>query len=286
MISNISWFVYSISATITFGIALSLYKVPAIKNVSKISASLWTVTVSFLLSCLFFYKYFALTNAKVILFSAIWGVQFTSIITLQMLALKKMETNTLFPLTTITSLIITLVFGILFFNQGLSTLQVLGMLGAVLIIIAYTAPKEKIRGFSLNALVIASGIVALSVIGKIVQKIAADQIDIHIMQIFQYAFAIVAALTLLFTFHKKDWKKQIHSGAKIGSFIGIFSFIGGYLLLIALTKGPFPLITTIHSSYIFITALLGFFIFKEKLNTRKVILILLALIAIALMRLG
>ena len=68
--------------------------------------------------------------------------------------------------------------------------------------------------------------------------------------------------------------------------IGILSFFGGYALYLALTKGPFPLITSIHSLYILITALTAYVLFNEKLTPRKIVLLLFAIIAIILIRVG
>ena len=68
--------------------------------------------------------------------------------------------------------------------------------------------------------------------------------------------------------------------------IGVFGFFGGYAFLTALTKGPFSLITSIHSLYIFITALASYLLFKERLTKKKIILLFLAIVAILLIRLG
>ena len=127
----------------------------------------------------------------------------------------------------------------------------------------------------------------MSAFNKVLQKIVADSFDIHAFQIYQYLFATLISAAILFLAHRKNWKQELFSGAiKIGSIIGVFGFLGGYALFIALAKGPFPLVTAIHSLYILITAIIAFFMFNEELTLKKILLICLAIIAVLLMRLG
>ena len=134
---------------------------------------------------------------------------------------------------------------------------------------------------------VGSGIIFISAFNKVLQKVVAGKFDIHVFQIYQYLFAAIFALLIYLILHRRDWKTHIFSGGLgVGSLIGVFSFFGGYAFYIALTKGPFPLVTSVHSLYILITALTAYFLFKEQLTMKKIFLLLLAIAAVVLIRIG
>ena len=216
----------------------------------------------------------------------IWGVSFTCLVLLQMYALKHVDTNVLFPITTVASLMVTVITGIFFFSDHISIIQTFGVILAVITIFSFLYKGGKIQ-YTRLLIGVGSGIIFISAFNKILQKVVAGKFDIHAFQVYQYLFAAMFALLIYLVFHRHDWKAHIFSGGLgIGSLIGVFSFFGGYSLYIALTKGPFPLITSVHSLYIFITTLTAYFLFKEQLSAKKIFLLLLAIVAVVLIRIG
>lgn len=216
----------------------------------------------------------------------IWGVSFPGIMLLQMYALEHIDTNVLFPITTTTSLVITVLFGIFAFNEYLTVLQGFGIVLAVITVFLFLFKRGRMR-FAPLVLGVGSAIIFISAFNKVLQKIVADNFDIHAFQVYQYIFATLVALLILLLVHKKNSKKELLSGGfKIGVPIGLFSFFGGYALFVALTKGPFSLITSVHSLYIFATAISAYFLFREKITPHKIMLMALAVLAVILIRLG
>jgi drug/metabolite transporter (DMT)-like permease len=280
------WFLFSLAATLLFGVAMALYKLPSAKNHNRFVATFWSLVVPTILSFIFFHSYLSLSTPAMIWTALLWGITFTCIVLLQMYALSHVDTNILFPITTTASLIITVLVVIFFFNEHISVLQTLGFILAAVAIFSFLCKGGKMQ-YSRLLIGFGSGIIFISVFNKVLQKIITDKFNIRVFQIYQYLFAAIFALLIYLVLHRRDWKTHIFSGGLgIGSLIGVFSFFGGYALYIALVKGPFPLITSIHSLYILITALTAYFLFKEQLTAKKIFLLLLAIVAIVLIRIG
>lgn len=282
----LSWLPFSLLATICFGISTSLLKIPTLKGHSKVASAFWLISFSTLLSIVFFHSHLLSPDPRTLILAAVWGVSFAMILMLQMYALTKIDSNVLFPIGTTLSLIVTVAIGLFVFAERLSELQIVGVLLAIASIYFFVYQKGKLRFSPLVIWVIIS-IVSFSAFGKIVQKIAADDVDIFAFQMYQYIFGMIFVLAVYLVMNKGRYKALFSSKAIFwGSLNSIFSFFGGWAILTALTMGPFTLITAIHSTYILVTAVIGWIFFKENLNARKVFLICLAIVAIVLMRVG
>ncbi len=283
---QLSWFLFSLAATVLLGVAMAFYKLPSAKNHNRFVATFWSLVIPAVLSFIFFYSYLPLSTPAMMWTALLWGVTFTCIVLLQMYALGHVDTNVLLPITTTTSMVITILVGIFFFQEHVSIVQALGITLAVVTIFSFLYKGGKLQ-YSRLLISIGLGIILISAFNKILQKIVADSFDIHAFLIYQYLFAAAFSLLIYLVLHRRDWKAHIFSGGLgIGSLIGVFGFFGGYALLVALTRGPFPLITSIHSLYILITALTAYFLFQEKLTTKKVLLLLVAILAVVLIRVG
>lgn len=283
---NLSWFVFSISAVVLFGVSTAFYKLPTLRGQNKPATTFWVLLFSELFSLIFFWKHLSVLSPHAFFLAALWGVSFALITMLQIYALEHVDTNTLFPITTTLSLVTSVLLGIVLFNDALSFLQYGGIVLAIIAIYLFLYKKGKIQHSRL-ILWIGTAIVFLSVFNKIIQKFAADVVEIHSYQIWQYVFGALFALLVVLILNKEKWKDAVFSGSfNSGLVISIPAFFGGWAILVALTKGPFSLITALHSMYIFVSALVGYLVFKEKLTTKKVFLILLALVAILIIRLG
>ena len=282
----ISWFPFSILATLLFGIAMAFYKLPAAKNQSKYAVSFWQLFFNFVFSLIFFYKLVPLINMDTVLFGAVWGLVFLLQSLLQMQALKDLDTNMLYPVTTSLSLLGSVLFGILFFRDHLSWIQVMGIILVLITVFLFSYKGKKLQ-YSKEIIVIGLGIAFFSAFGKILQKFAVGNVDLQALQITQYLSATFFSLIMYTLIHRKEFKKHIFSKTvKSGLMISVPSFLGGYMWLIALSKGPFTLVTSIHSLYIIIVAVVAYFVFKEKLTARKLFLIALAVLATILIRIG
>ncbi len=132
-----------------------------------------------------------------------------------------------------------------------------------------------------------AGIVFLSWFNKVLQKLVANQFEIRSFFIYQYAFATIFALLLFIYFHRQDKLIQFSKKSFLaGSALGSCGFLGSYALMTALTKGPLTLITSLHSLYILVTALVAWIVFNEELNAKKLLLLGAAVVAVILLKVG
>ena len=138
--TTLSWFPFSILATICFGVAMAFYKLPSAKNQSRYAVSFWQLFFNLALSLVFFYKFIPLTNMSTVLYGSAWGLSFLLLSLLQMKALKDIDTNMLFPITTSLSLVVTVLFGVFFFKDYISLIQIIGM---ILVVIAVSLFSYK-----------------------------------------------------------------------------------------------------------------------------------------------
>lgn len=283
---ELTWFPYSLAATLLFGVSMAFYKLPSAKNHNRFVAAFWSFIIPTVFALVFFHSYLPLTTAPMVWTAMLWGFTFMCIVLLQMYALGHVDTNVLFPITTTASLVLTVLVGVLFFQEHPSAVQYIGIALAVVTVFSFLHKGGKAQ-YSRLLIGVGSGIIFISAFNKVLQKIVANNFDIHAFQIYQYAFSSIFALILFLILHRHNWKSHLVAGGlRVGSLIGIFSFFGGYALYVALTKGPFPLITSVHSLYMFITALVAYFLFREQLTPRKIFLLFLAINAVVLIRIG
>lgn len=282
-----SWFFYSVAATTLFGIGSAIHKLPVERGESKALASFWSILTAFVLSLMLFNSYLASTSNLMIILALIFGISFAILRLLHMSILKHLETNVIFPINTTVSLVILVLVGLVVFNETVSLIQGLGIILVVVVISLFMNKGGKIKDHWRLILMAAATILA-SVAVKVSYKLGADLVDIHSLQIYQYGFAVLFSLIILLGRHAKKGRGSAFFGGsmRVGIAIGLFSFFGGYALLIALAKGPFSLIISIHSLYILVTAILGYLLFKEKVTKKKIFLILASILAILFIRLG
>jgi len=283
----LGWFLFSVASFVLLGTAIALYKLPAVKEQSKTATAFWTLLFSAILALLFFGSFLPRATNETLMIGALWGFGFAAICSLQMRTLEDVEINTLFPVTATLSLIVSVLIGLFFFADKLSAIQLGGVALAVAAVYLFLY-KDRHSRYSPHVILLGAAILFFSVLNKVVLKVGADNVDIHSLQICQYLFAAAFALTFFALFNRPiELRRRLFSGSmKSGLIISIPSFLGGWALLIALTRGPFSLITSLHAMYIFVAALEGWFFFKERLTRRKMALLLLAITAIILIRVG
>lgn len=232
---DFSWFPFSIVATLFFGIQMALFKMPALKNISRFATTFWSLLTATLLGIIFFYPYLSFIDPKMILIAVIWGISFTLLSILQMHALKYVDTNILFPITTSASLVITIIYGITIFKESLSIIQVIGVLIIIAVIYLFLFKGIKFK-YSKQIIIVGISIIAFSAFNKILLKVGVNEFNVKTFIIYQYLFAAIFALLLTSIFHKKQLLHQLTSKSfKYGTVIGIFNFSGGYMFLTALS---------------------------------------------------
>ncbi|MBU1203321.1 EamA family transporter [Patescibacteria group bacterium] len=264
-----------------------LYKLPTYKNQSRLATTFWMMGFIFLWAIMIFNKLAFSVNPEILFFALLWGCSFATLTAIQIYLLSRIEINTLFPINTILSMIFVVAFGLLVFAEKISILQGLGISIAIVTLYFFLFSSRGAK-YSRGTLKFGLVMIFLSVFSKVVQKIAVDHvIDIKILIIYQFLFASLFLLLANIMYHRKSWAKKIFSRSyKSGLMISIPAFFGNWAIMHALAKGPFTLVYSIHSFYIFGGSIIGYFFFKEKLTKYKISLLFLAILAIIFIRIG
>lgn len=282
------WYILALISLFCYGITHFLYKVSAEKRCNTAWTSFsFMLTVAVLSSILFFVFKESVTNIYLLLLIAFINATtfFTSTIT-GIEALKHIPTTVAYPLIRLSTAVV-VIFSILYFKDKLSFYQIIGIVLAFVVILILTRQnyKEKIKhkDFRLGIILIVIAFVA-SAATTIVQKFAAMMVN---------KFGYIAISYIYNTFFSLGLRKKLQTEREnpnhrnalvIGFFIGLFNFAGFYSILKAYSLGPLSLIASISSLSFAIAIFLSVLIYKEELTTRRLIGIILTIIAVILLR--
>ena len=165
---ELTWFPYSLAATLLFGVAMAFINSLQQKITIGLLPLLVTGNSHNFIFCIF-HSYLSLGTPAIMWTALLWGITFTCIVLLQMYALSHVDTNVLFPITTIASLIITVLVGIFFFNEHISTPQTrCYSCGRYHIFFSYRGGKMQ---YSRLLIGVGSGIIFISAFNKVLQKL-------------------------------------------------------------------------------------------------------------------
>lgn len=282
------WVFYSIIAAITVGISVALFKMPTFKGYSSLHSTFWVNIFSLIVALIVFFVFTdEISLTTISWYGLLWGVLFALTTAQQKILLGRMETNTLLPVTSSLSNVLTVFAGIFIFSEQLSGLQYVATLIILLCTFLYSRKKG---GLILNryAVLFGLGIIISSTLSKVVQKTAVAHESIIHFAVYQYIGATICALLLVYLFEPSSLKRlhKIEDTWKISLVAGLFMSIAGYALLLALASGPLAGVYLIAGAYTFVAALFGVWLYKEKLTRYKLFLMMLACIGVVLMKLG
>jgi len=284
-----SWFLYSLFATICFGVGGALMKMPAARNQNRFVMAFWSVGFPFLLSLIVFWNHLSATTSRLVWLAIIWALFFSVVRILYIQAFHYADTNVVTPVTNTINIILTVASGLLIFSDRLSVLEFFGILLAFATLTLFAFGKQSFN-FSRNLLLLFFVISICSVGYKIFQKIGVDAGDLYAFQILQFGFATVFLFLLFAFFHRNEiakWHSHLRGpGIISGCMMGLLSFAGGISYNIALSRGEFTLVNAIHSMYLPVTIFTGYLLFHEQFTKRKALLLFLAICSIVLIRLG
>ena len=301
-----NWIWYSILGAILLGVAMSIYKLPSFtkkfetaephKVIDATALTLWSSIFMFMLSTLLFLPLILKRihigghiDNQVIIIASVRGLFFVLISYLQIKALSYAATNALFSLSSLASLSIVILSGVIFFQESLNITQVIGLL-LVLFVIGGFAWSNKGKKHIIITKVSVSmwlGIVTLSASGNLLNKIATMHKNIYTHQLILYFVIFLSSAFIFYKTHIDTNMKKVkllHRRTALAGLInGVFGFFGGWSLYTALAHGPISITQTINSCYILVTAVIAAIWMGERQKLNKGILILICLTIIALL---
>ena len=269
---------------------MSLYKIPSFKGYSSFHSVFWTNLFSLFfafIGIVFFGHLYISELLDISWYALIWGGLFAVNMVLQKILLHRVETNSAYPVTASVGSIVTILIGLTIFSEHISIIQTVGIVIILLSVFLFT---KRGGSFPLDSKTVSFslGIIAVSTASKYVLKVGAVYDSITHFMIWQYMGAALFGLLIAYLFEKNRFKEISHLSKywKGSALIGLFSALGGYAILMALSSGPLSGVYAIHPAYTFVAGIFGFVFFKEKLTKRKVALALLSVAGVILLKIG
>lgn len=282
------WATYAVIAMVSVGIATSLFKMPTFKGYSSLHSTFWVNLFSLGFAVIVFFGFTKeVSLATISWWGLLWGVLFAFTTAQQKILLGRMETNTLLPVTSSLSNVLTVFLGVFIFSEQLSSLQFFAVFIILSVVFLYSRKKGGLV-LDAHAIFFGLGIIISSTLGKVVQKSGAVHESILHFAVYQYIGATICAFLLVCLFERSSVSQiaKIKDTWKISLTAGFFMVIAGYAFLLALASGPLAGVYPIAGAYTFVTVLLGVWLYKEKLTRYKLLLMLITFLAIVLIKLG
>ncbi len=281
------WITYSFASILLLGISMSLYKMPTFNGYSSLHSTFWSNTFSLLIVSICFFVFAQDTSiSEVSWYGLAWGVAFALTMAQQKLLLKRMETNTLLPVTSSAGNTFAVLMGIVLFHDKITVIQTIGIFIIILSIFLYS---RKNGGLILdaNSISLGLGIILSGTVAKLIQKLGALDNIFH-FAVYQFLGAALSSFALIYIFEKSSIKDifKISKIWKVSLIIALSGSVAGYALLKALSLAPFALVIGISPLYVVVTSILGVYLYKEKMTSYKIILMSLAILGVILVKIG
>ncbi len=280
-----NWFIYALLSALFSGLHTFLQKVSVEKSHSSLLVNTINTLTSSVLALMASYFLIA-DNFNIILISVLFGILngATHIIgsIIRMEGLRYIDTSVFFPLYKTIGPVFTVLLGIVFFAEHLSTRKlagvILGILVPLLLIHKSTAFQQHNLSKGLVFVVLSALFTALAAsFAKIgAQDVQNIFIFIAVSHFFGGSFALLYHHLKHLDF-TVDFNKNIFIVSIIG---GIFQFLALSFFILAFKGGELAVVYTINSFYILIPIVLSIIFYKEHFNARKALAIGLSILAI------
>ncbi len=290
-----NWFLFTISATIIYGIINFMYKVAAVHKLPSykiVNRSALTVSLLSLIIIIITKSEFA--NFKQILFFALINSTFFglgSIVKIQ--SLKKIPSSFAFPITKLNAAFL-IIYALIIFNDKPSVNQWIGIFisFAILAYISFNIQREKLGTRDKRTQRIGILLALLAAFSTSISMLAGKfaSTEVPKLNFIFVSYSLVAIYTFVInkTIFKKVQKSSKKTNKKIilfGTIIGILNFVGYFCMLSAFAMGKLSLIQGITSNSFIIPIILAIIVFKEKFTYKSAIVVILAIISILLIKL-
>ncbi len=283
-----SWLTYSALATIFLGFSMVFYKLPSYKSYSSFISTIITNSISTVIVIAVLCVTGKLAAVQHISWYGLaWGATFSVSMVLFKKLLNGRDSGVIFPAVSSVGNAVTIIVGLIFLSETVSLIQTIGIL-IILLSIYFFQKKDGKMTFNTEALWFSLGIIVFSTAQKFIQKLGATHGSVEQFMAYQYLGAALFGFVLTTIFDRKNlWELLTPKKYLRGAFlISVFSVMAGYVILKALTLAPLSKVYAIQPIYTLVTALLGVWLFKEKLTTRKVLLVLVSILGVVLLRIG
>ncbi len=288
MISQLNWFHFTLLATIFNGIQGYLYKSAAEKGADKYLLFFSNATTTYILATIIYFIYRPGIEIKEINYLLILSI-LTSLgalfaMLLRFMALQRISSNIVFPFIKSSHILVVIIIGYFLYQEKILSFKLIGGLCLIFIslFVLTMESKEQLQKtplkrvgllFTLLTIFMSAGLYPLYKFAVDIKGIN-NNVFILIVNLQMAIFALVLGIT-----KRKEIKNPLLS-LKSGAFIGIYSYLSFFCLLMALTDGYISLVVPMYQTSLVITVLLSARLLKEYLSPKIILSILLSLAGI------
>jgi len=264
-----SWYLFSIAALLLLGTQRFLYKVAAEQGCSSgLTTAVFMGTVTLISGAWFLFTGLTVSNlAPLVVLALINSISFAGATIAHIEALRHLPAGITFPLTRL-SLVVVVLFSVGFFGERLSSVQWLGVLLGLVVVIVLSGDanrEQRPKGNLKTGLVMVSICVLCGAIAAISSKLAAVSVGTAGFMAMSYLFGTVFSLTIDKNRGSLKNRGPMRQTVQIGILMGILNFFGFYAFLAALTRGPLSVVAMITGMHFVIAILLSVFLYRERL---------------------
>jgi drug/metabolite transporter (DMT)-like permease len=283
-----NWYTLSIVALVLMGMQRFLYKVSAERECN----TAWTTfsfmaTVTVLSVAFFFSLKQTVSDAGMLLLTA--GVNSASFVLgtiTHIEALKHVPSSVAYPIIRL-NMVVVVLFSILFLQDQVSLHQRVGIVLAITVIVILTRDAEE-RAGSVRSLRRGLFLVFVSLVSGSVASISSKFAAVYSNKLgfmaLSYFLGTLFSAALIGKSEKEGRQGKRKEAILIGLLMGLINFVGFYTFLAALSVGPLSIIVSITGMHFVIAVLLSVILYKEKLNTMRILGMSLAVASILFLR--
>ena len=277
----------SIIAMLCYGMNSFLYKVSAEKRCNTAWTTFsFTITVA-ILSFIFFIANGSLIEGLfvLILFSFLNAVTYMTTTIARIETLKILPASVAYPVIRQSTALVVL-FSVIYFRDRLSLFQIIGVILAITVVWLLSGEGDRSgkrdvrKGFFLIVIAL-----LFSAMTTVLQKFAAIRVELLAYIFISYCMQAVIAFSLKNRLQTEKENTDHKNAIVIGIIIGVLNFIGYFLVLKAYTTGPLAIVAPILSLSFAVGILLSIIVYKEEITARRVLGLVLSLVAVLLLRL-
>jgi len=276
------WFVLAIISMICYGIFDFLFKVAEERRYDPATVLIYFYTVGGAVAFLSFVVNPSFDNLLITLFFAIAQVSPYLIANIfKIEALKHIKSIIAFPIFGLHGAF-TASLAIFLLGEHISIIQ---MLGIFLSLLALILLIEKRGRMNLRTGVRYAILVAFFIsLSEIVIKIASNNVNIGLFITSSYFFAAIPTYVIEKHINKRTGHKK---GAHvIGIALGLLNVAAFFSVILALRQGPASIIYPLIALSLMVSIILSKIIYRERITFMKWVAVIIALIAIIVLRLG
>jgi drug/metabolite transporter (DMT)-like permease len=282
-------FLWALAATLLAGIQVFSQKVVAHEGRDSALNGIFGYGISGIIAAAIFLVFYDLPEAwiPILAIASISGIVHAAGSYIRIESLKFIDAVIYFPVNKVLGPLLVVFIGVWWFGENLNLYQYIGIAFSLTVPLLLVSSSEHHRQQNLQLgliLLVASTI--LTALTSPVMKAAIDMDATLFFSMLVGQGAGTFSSILLYAYSKREERKYFSLHARdiqLGLTNGVLQFFSFYAFLMALSLGFVSIVYVIHAHYILIPIILSVWWYKDHINMRKFVAIVVSSAAIALL---